>query len=138
MPRLARSRPADILDATVDYLAQTPDGPVGIVDGWKRNEQGRASAIIIAQGWFGRRRFEIPIDKLIEIDHKKRRVVLAPAAAPPEPTGLLHRLVAPERGRTANETTTTRPERGRMANEATAQGPQGLDESRRTWAGAFA
>jgi len=98
MPLFPRPRPADIFDGTVDYLAQTPEGPVGIVDGWKRDAQNRPSAIIIAQGWFGRRRFEIPIDKLIEIDHEERRVVLAPAAAPLEPAGLFH------------ETTTKRPQ----------------------------
>ena len=109
MPRFARARPVDILDGTVDYLAETREGPVGVVDRWKRDEQGSPSAIVIAQGWFGRRRFEIPIDQVIEIDHEDRRVLLAPAAAPPESRGLLRQPVAGERVRTANGDTAPPP-----------------------------
>jgi hypothetical protein len=87
MPPFARPRPADALDGMVDYLVDTPDGNVGIVDGWLRDERGQPQALIVAQGWFGRRRFEIPLDALIEIDHKDRRIILARGAAPLEPKG---------------------------------------------------
>jgi hypothetical protein len=76
-----------VLDAMVDYLVDTPDGSVGVLDGWKRDENGRPQALIVAQGWFGRRRFEIPLDALLEIDHERRRVVLARGAVPLENEG---------------------------------------------------
>jgi len=78
----------------VNYLVGTPDGSVGIVDGWERDEHARLQTLIVAQGWFGRRRFQIPLEKLIEIDHEHRRIVLARGAAPLEPKGPLQRLVA--------------------------------------------
>ena len=93
MALFTRARPADILDGTVDYLVDTPDGSVGIVDEWKRDEHGRPRALIVAQGWFGRRRIEVPLDAILEIDHEDRRIILARGAAPIEPTGPLQRLV---------------------------------------------
>jgi nucleotide-binding universal stress UspA family protein len=93
MALFVRPRPADIFDGMVHYLVDTPDGSVGIVDGWVRDEHARPQALIVAQGWFGRRRFEIPLEKLIEIDHEHRRIVLARGVVPLEPKGPLQRLV---------------------------------------------
>jgi nucleotide-binding universal stress UspA family protein len=107
MARLADRRPADmlretdtldgdvldlVLDGMVHYLVDAPEGPVGIVDGWGRDRRGRPTTLRVAQGWFGRRRFEIPIEKLLEIDHDARRILLAPGAAEAEPAGFLQRL----------------------------------------------
>jgi hypothetical protein len=92
MALFARPRPADILDGTVDYLVDTPDGSVGVVDGWERDEHGRPQTLIVSQGWFGRRRFEIPLEALVEIDHEDRRIILARDAAPLEPKRPLQRL----------------------------------------------
>lgn len=69
----------------VHYLVDTPDGSVGIVDGWERDEHGRPRSLIVAQGWFGRRRFEIPLEAVLEINHEDRRIILARGAAPLEP-----------------------------------------------------
>jgi hypothetical protein len=52
--------------------------------------------MVVAKGWFGRRRFEVPIELLLEVDHERRRVVLARGAAPLERKGPLQRLA--ERG----------------------------------------
>jgi hypothetical protein len=93
MPLFARPRPAHRLDAIADYVVDTPDGSVGVTDGWVRDECGRPRALIVAQGWFGRRHFEIPLEALVEIDHDDRRVLLRPGAAPLEPKGPFHRLV---------------------------------------------
>jgi nucleotide-binding universal stress UspA family protein len=97
MALLARPRPADILDGMVHYLVDAPDGSVGIVDAWVRDEHGRPQALIVAQGWFGRRRFEIPLDALVEVGREDRRITLARDAAALEPKGPFQRLV--ERGR---------------------------------------
>lgn len=93
MALFARPLPADILDGIVDYHVDTPDGSVGIVDGWERDEHGRPQAVIVAQGWFGRRRFEVPLERLIGIDHEERRIIVARGAAPLEPKGPLQRLI---------------------------------------------
>jgi nucleotide-binding universal stress UspA family protein len=103
MALFARPRPADILDGMVHYLVDTPDGSVGIVDGWERDEDARPQALIVAQGWFGRRRFQIPLDKLLEVDHEHRRIVLARGAAPLEPKGPLQRLVELGQDRSVEE-----------------------------------
>jgi nucleotide-binding universal stress UspA family protein len=98
-----RARSADILDGIVDYLVDTPDGSVGIVDGWKRDEHGRPQAVIVAQGWFARRRFDVPLEALREIDHEGRRIILARGAAPLESRGPLRRLVETGQARSAEE-----------------------------------
>jgi nucleotide-binding universal stress UspA family protein len=103
MALFARPRPADIFDGMVHYLVDTPDGSVGIVDGWVRDEHARPQALIVAQGWFGRRRFEIPLEKLIEIDHEHRRIVLARGVVPLEPKGPLQRLVELGQDRSGEE-----------------------------------
>jgi len=61
-----------MLDGMVHYLVDTPEGAVGILDGWERDEHGRPKTLLVAQGWFGRRRFEIPVEKLLKIDHERR------------------------------------------------------------------
>jgi nucleotide-binding universal stress UspA family protein len=93
MVLFTRSPPGDFLDRMVYYLVETPDATVGIVDGWERDEHARPQALIVAQGWFGRRKFGIPVEKLIEIDHEHRRVVLARGAAGPGPKGPFQWLV---------------------------------------------
>ena len=70
------------LDGMIHYLVDTPDGAVGVLDRWERDQQGRPVSLIVSQGWFGRRRFEIPLEELIQIDHEARRIVLARGAAP--------------------------------------------------------
>jgi nucleotide-binding universal stress UspA family protein len=54
--------------------------------------------LIVAQGWFGRRRVEIPIETIREVDHDRRRLVLRRGAVPPEPNGPLQRLLGLGRG----------------------------------------
>ena len=104
MGLLAQPRPADVLDAMVYYLVDTPDGSLGVLDGWDRDENGRLQALSVAQGWFGRRRFEIPIETLLQIDHERRRIVLARGAAPLEPKGPLRRLLEFGQSKSAEET----------------------------------
>lgn len=97
------------LDGMIHYLVDTPDGAVGVLDRWKRDEQGRPVSLIVAQGWFGRRRFEIRLEELIQIDHEARRIVLDRGAAPLYRT-LTQRLVALGRRRRAHGVSGARPE----------------------------
>jgi nucleotide-binding universal stress UspA family protein len=85
--------PADRFDGMVDYLIDTPEGFVGVLDGWERNEHGQPSAVNVAQGWFGRRRFSVPIGQISGIDHGRGSLTLATGAAPPERPGWFPRLV---------------------------------------------
>lgn len=112
MALFARPGTADILDGMVDYVVDTPEGSAGILDGWKRDEHGRPEALIVAQGWFGRRRFEVPLEALRQIDHDDRRIILAPGTAPLESKGPLQRLVKPGHERPAEEAAAAVPRPG--------------------------
>jgi nucleotide-binding universal stress UspA family protein len=106
-----RPRPPDILDGMVHYLVDTSDGSVGIVDGWVRDEHGRPRALIVAQGWFGRRRFEVPLEAVVEIGHEDRRIILARGTAPLEPKGPFQRLVELGEDSSAEEAASAFPPR---------------------------
>jgi nucleotide-binding universal stress UspA family protein len=93
MRALLSPRPAGALDATVHYLVDTTEGPVGVVDGWVLDGQGRPRALVVAQSWLGRKRFSVPIREVASIDHRERRVVIEAGAAPLERSGLVQRLL---------------------------------------------
>jgi nucleotide-binding universal stress UspA family protein len=93
MPALLSPRPAGALDATVHYLVDTTEGPVGVVDGWVLDGRGRPTALVVAQSWLGRKRFSVPVREVASIDHRERRVVIEAGAAPLERRGLLQRLL---------------------------------------------
>jgi hypothetical protein len=48
---------------------------------------------MVVQGWFGRRRVEVPVEHLREIDHVRRRILVDGGAATLEPEGPLQRLM---------------------------------------------
>lgn len=90
----SQALPQDMLDEMLSYLVDTPDGAVGVLDGCARDEWGRPTALIVAQGWFGRRRLRVPVDEIIQVDHESRRIVLSQGSAPLErKKNLLQRLV---------------------------------------------
>lgn len=82
----------DAFDEMRGYLVRGPDGEIGILDECRRNGDGRPATLIIAQGWFGRRRVEVPVADLMRIDHERELIHLAPGAAPPY-RSLTQRLV---------------------------------------------
>jgi nucleotide-binding universal stress UspA family protein len=87
------SQAAGALDTTAHYLVDTPEGPVGVVDGWELDEHGRPTALVVAQSWFGRHRLSVPVRHVTAIDHRERRVAITAGAAPLERRGLLQRLL---------------------------------------------
>ncbi|MEO5632593.1 hypothetical protein [Gaiella sp.] len=91
---LPSAPPADTADALVYYVVDTAEGPVGVLEGFERDERGRPATLIVSQGWFGRRRLLVPIEQLVDVDHARKRVILAPGAAPIEPKGALERLLS--------------------------------------------
>jgi hypothetical protein len=76
----------------VDYLVDTDEGSVGVLDGWIRDDGGKPIALVVAQGWGGRRRLEIPIEDVIRVDHDDRRVLLTSRSAPLDENDFLQRL----------------------------------------------
>jgi hypothetical protein len=68
-------------DALIHYLVDTPDGPVGVLDGWERDAPGQTERLVVADGWFGRRRFTLPVEDVLRIDHERRSVLIAGRAA---------------------------------------------------------
>jgi nucleotide-binding universal stress UspA family protein len=92
-----------MLDGMVHYLVDTPEGAVGILDGWERDEHGRPKTLLVAQGWFGRRRFEIPVEKLLKIDHERRRLSWLVAQRRSSPRGPLERLMELGQSRSVEE-----------------------------------
>jgi hypothetical protein len=85
--------PRDEFDALLHFHVDTVDGDeVGAVDGWERNDENRPTKAIVAQGWWGRRHFAVPVETILEIDRDRRRILLSRGAVPPERPGLLQRL----------------------------------------------
>ena len=58
-----------------------PDEPIGVVDDVLVDEQGRAQALVVRSGWFGRRRFTVSVDDVAEISPGSRRLRLRLSAA---------------------------------------------------------
>jgi hypothetical protein len=83
----------DVLDEMTYYLVDAPDGSVGVIDGCKRDEHGRPDALVAARGWLRRRRFAIPIGTLREVDHGRRRVLVAGDAEPAPSTEAVRPVV---------------------------------------------
>jgi nucleotide-binding universal stress UspA family protein len=103
-------RHTDALDEMIYYLVDTPDGPVGVLDGCERDEHGRPMRLIVSQGWFGRRRLGIPLEELIKVDHEGQRIIVARGAALPD-RGLVHRLAEiGQRSRAPDNAADSRPE----------------------------
>jgi hypothetical protein len=90
--RASQERVGDAVEEMADYLIETPEGAVGILDGCKRDWRGRPKTLIVAQGWFGRQRLEIPVQQVTEVDHRRKRILLTRGAAPLERKGLLDLL----------------------------------------------
>jgi hypothetical protein len=78
-----RQRPRSS-EAMIHYLVDTPDGPVGVLDGWERDADGHTEKLVGAHGWFGRRRFTVPVEDVLRIDHERRSVLIAGRAAQPD------------------------------------------------------
>ena len=86
------ARHADAFEEMRGYLVNGPEGEIGILDEWLRDEDGRPTTLIVAQGWWGRRRFQVPVADLIRVDHRRELMYLAPGAPPPY-RSLLQRLI---------------------------------------------
>jgi hypothetical protein len=59
-----------------------PDERVGVVDDVLVDEDGHARALVVASGWFGRRRLVVPVEDVAEICPRERRLRLRRAARP--------------------------------------------------------
>ena len=59
---------------------EIPDHPVGVVDDVLVDEHGHPEALVVASGWFGRRRLRVPIVDVAEICAGDRRLRLRRSA----------------------------------------------------------
>jgi hypothetical protein len=57
-----------------DFHVVEPEGVVGVVDEVIADRDGTPRSLIVADGWFGRRRFVVPLDELVSIDEGNRTV----------------------------------------------------------------
>jgi hypothetical protein len=102
-------------DHLVHYLVDTPEGPAGVLDELVYGDDGAPTALVVAQGWFARRRREVPVGEIASIDHGARRVLLASGSTSVEDRGalatLLDRLAAAVRRRVGRPAARTRRRR---------------------------
>jgi hypothetical protein len=73
----------------VHYLVDTPEGPAGVLDALVYGDDGAPTALVVAQGWFARRRHEVPVGQIASIDHGARRVLLSSGSTSVEGRGTL-------------------------------------------------
>lgn len=64
--------PDDLLAQAYDFSVEDPEGPVGFVDDVRPAER----ALIVASGWFGRRRLTLRFEDVGEIVPGERRLIL--------------------------------------------------------------
>ena len=60
------------------------DGYVGLVDEVLGDRNGTPMALVVADGWFGARRFLVPIDAITAVDEGRRAVTVGGNGAPGE------------------------------------------------------
>lgn len=79
-----------------DFLVDTPEGPLGIVDRViSASSTGRPKSLVVSLGWFGRRFVQVRVEDVLEILPSQRRLVVRTPpgrVAAPERPGLLERL----------------------------------------------
>lgn len=80
-------------DALVWYLVERPDGPAGVVDDWILSDDGTPTAMIVSQGWFGRRHYEVAMSDVIGIDRGRRQIFVYSRASVPRAEGWLERTI---------------------------------------------
>lgn len=85
-------------DALVWYLVNRPEGYAGMVHDWIVSDDGTPTAMIVSQGWFGRRRYEVPVSDLIAIHHASKRIFVSAAAPLPAAEGWVERILKRLRG----------------------------------------
>lgn len=65
------------------FLVDVGDAPLGVVDEVVRAggpEESKPMALVVSSGWFGRKRFVVPVEEVERIVPEERRIVLVPSA----------------------------------------------------------
>jgi hypothetical protein len=69
--------PEELLAHSEGFLVDGTDGrQIGVVESVGTGDDGHVSAIVVARGWFGRRRAHIPVEAIDAILPAQRRIVL--------------------------------------------------------------
>ncbi len=64
------------------YEVMAAEGVIGVVDDVLATRDGTPTAIVISDGWFGRRRFLVPLDELRSIDTDERTITIQDRRSP--------------------------------------------------------
>jgi hypothetical protein len=65
------------LRAYEHFHVARPDGVIGVVDEVLGDQDGEAQALVVTDGWFGRRRFLVPLADIRGIDAAERTIIVA-------------------------------------------------------------
>jgi hypothetical protein len=120
----------------VHYLVDTPRGPAGVLEELVYADDGAPTALVVAQGWFARRRHEVPVDEITVIDHRARRVLVTGGSTPVESRGalgtLLDRLAASVRHAMAKPAARNLAGGNSLQLDGTGDAPRRVDLPRRS------
>jgi hypothetical protein len=76
--------PERLLAECAGFLVDDTEGrALGVVDGVQTNDKGLVTALLVAAGWFGRRKLRVPVDAIDSLVPQERRVIVR-EAVPPE------------------------------------------------------
>lgn len=69
--------PEAVLASSEGFLVDDADGQeLGVVEELETGRDGAVSALVVAGGWFGRRRTRVPVEEIDEIVPAHRRIVV--------------------------------------------------------------
>jgi hypothetical protein len=87
--RSARTETSEIyaLQHLVHFEVMAEDGIIGIVDEVLANRNGIGEVLVVTDGWFGARRFYIPVGEMSSSDATSRTLCLRGAGAKPNSAG---------------------------------------------------
>ena len=69
--------PEAVLASSAGFLVDSADGAdIGVVDEVETAPDGTVTALVVAGGWFGRRRARIPVEAIDAITPAARRIVV--------------------------------------------------------------
>ncbi len=60
------------------FHVTTPEGVIGVLAEVLANREGEPAGLVVADGWFGARRFLVPVDDVVGVSTARREVQLRP------------------------------------------------------------
>jgi hypothetical protein len=76
-----------LAECTGFLVDDTAGGALGVVDDVETNDTGLVTALVVAAGWFGRRKLRVPVDAVDSLVWHERRVIVREAGLPKSRAG---------------------------------------------------